>query len=37
MPKSDTGHTNAIGFPGHIYVMHWKNSSLQLGNDDGVV
>ena len=32
MPKSGTGHANAIGFRGHIYVMHWKNSSLQLGN-----
>ena len=32
MPKSGTGHADAIGFPGHIYVMHWKNPSLQLGN-----
>ena len=32
MPKSGTGHADAIGFRGHIYVMHWKNPSLQLGN-----
>ena len=32
MPKSGTGHADAIGFRGHIYVMRWKNSSLQLGN-----
>ena len=30
MPKSGTGHADAIGFRGHI--MHWINSSLQLGN-----
>ena len=32
MPKSGTGHADAIGFLGHILAMHWKNSSLQLGN-----
>ena len=32
MPKSGTGHADAIGFRGHIHVMHWNNSSLQLGN-----
>ena len=32
MPKSGTGHTDAIGFWGHIHAMHWRNSSLQLGN-----
>ena len=32
MPKSGTGHADVIGFLGHILVMHWKNSSLQLGN-----
>ena len=30
--KSGTGHADAIGFLGHIHKMHWKNSSLQLGN-----
>ena len=32
MPKSGTGHADAIGFRGHIHVMHWNNSSLQIGN-----
>ena len=32
MPKSGTGHADAIGFRGHIHVMQWNNSSLQLGN-----
>ena len=32
MPKSGTGHADGIGFRGHIYAMHWNNSSLQLGN-----
>ena len=32
MPKSGTGHAYAIGFRGHIHVMHWNNSSLQFGN-----
>ena len=32
MPKSGTGHADAIGYQGHIHVMHWKSSSLQLGN-----
>ena len=32
MPKSGTGHADGIGFRGHIYVMHWNNSSLPLGN-----
>ena len=31
-PKSGTGHADAVGFRGHINVMHWNNSSLQLGN-----
>ena len=32
MPKSGTGHADAIGFRGHIHVMHWNNSSLQSRN-----
>ena len=32
MPKSGTGHADAIGFRCHIHVMHWNNTSLQLGN-----
>ena len=32
MPKSGTGHADAVGFRAHIHVMHWNNSSLQLGN-----
>ena len=32
MPKSGTRHTDTIGFRGHMYVMHWNNSSLQLWN-----
>ena len=32
MRKSGTGHANGIGFRGHDYVMHSKNSSLPAGN-----
>ena len=29
---SATGHADGIGFRGHIYAMHWNNSSLPLGD-----
>ena len=32
MRKSGTGHADGIGFRGHNYVMHSKNSSLPSGN-----
>ena len=32
MSKSATGHADAIRFWGHIHAMHWRNSSLHLGN-----